>query len=164
MTLYLPSHKVHYCLFRAFIVEKNSKTHLAFCSPHCSKSSGRDATAALYCPTSVENLITTSLFLDGVETVAKHNAPSGALNNCLLAPHRGPVQLNSDIFLSVYYSEVPPVEQRAFRGRVARSGSWLGPRHKAVTVWNHRRLQASQECVHELICWERTLCCPAISL
>lgn len=61
--------------------------------------------------TSVENLITASLFLDGVGTLAKHVAPSGALNNCLLGPHRGPVQLNSDIFPSVYYSEAPPPQR-----------------------------------------------------
>lgn len=28
--------------------------------------------------------------------------PSGRLHNCLLAPHRGPVRLNSDIFFSVF--------------------------------------------------------------
>lgn len=101
----------------------STATRLACRPPHRGKCPGSDATAAPYCPTSVEKLITASLCLDGVGTAAKHKAPSGAVNKCLLGPHRGPVQLNSDIFSVFIIQRSPPVEQRPFRGRVARSGS-----------------------------------------
>lgn len=115
MTVSLLCHRMRYCSFRALIIQKQSKdvfSSFAFLIPERVAASvpaaSADATDAPHCRTSVENLITASLVLDGVGTVAKHVAPSGALNNCLLGPHRGPVQLNSDIFPSVYYSEVPP--------------------------------------------------------
>lgn len=85
-----------------------SVTYWAVHHPECAAASvlaaSVEATDALYCRTSWLPL---PFFLDGVGTVAKHVVPSGPLNNCWLAPHRGPVQLNSDIFLCVYYSEVP---------------------------------------------------------
>lgn len=108
MTVSLLCHRMRYCSFRELIIQKQSKgvfSSFAFLIPERVAASvlaaSADATDAPHCRTSVENLIT-------VRTVAKRVAPSGALNNCLLGPHRGPVQLNSDIFPSVYYSEVPP--------------------------------------------------------
>lgn len=104
----------------------------------------RDVTS---CRESVEKLITA--FVD-------NTLPSSHLHNCLLAPHRGPVQLNSDIFSPYLLFRDFWEETKGFQSQTPWSGSWLSA-SQCGHCFRTIAAQASQECVHEIIRWERSV-------